>query len=59
MFQEGMVRGGILVRRRITTDSPKLKTVVGFGAGICCGKMSNTWVLPPIHGPLCTSWTMH
>jgi len=30
----------ITVRRRITTDSPKLKTVVGSGAGICCGKMS-------------------
>ena len=26
--------------RRIATDCPKLITVVGSGAGICCGKMS-------------------
>ena len=35
-----MRKEGILVRRRIATDRPKLKTVVGSGAGICCGKMS-------------------
>ena len=41
-FQEGMVRGKkkYLLSRRIATDSRKLITVVGSGAGICCGKMS-------------------
>jgi len=39
--RNGSRKEGILVRRRIATDSPKLRTVVGSGAGICCGKMSS------------------
>ena len=40
-FQEGMVRGKKeYLRCRIATDRPKLKTVVGSGAGICCSKTS-------------------
>ena len=38
--RNGSRKEGILVRRRIATDSPKLKTVVGSGAEICCSKMS-------------------
>jgi len=36
--RNGSRKEGILVRRKIATDSPKLITVVGSGAGICCGR---------------------
>ena len=38
--RNGSRKKEILVSRRIATDSPKLITVVGSGAGVCCGKMS-------------------
>ena len=38
--RNGSRKEGTLVRHRIATDSPKLITVVGSGAEICCSKMS-------------------
>ena len=38
--RNGSRKEGLLVRRRIATDSPILITVVGSSAEICCSKMS-------------------